>query len=61
MTDQKQLANLRCFSSPVSLVTDDARVECEIKSSISTAKAAFKKKTSRKKNKKKISLTTKMG
>jgi hypothetical protein len=43
-TDQKQLANLRYFSPPVSLVTNDARAACEIKSSISTAKAAFKKK-----------------
>jgi hypothetical protein len=43
---------LRYFISPVSLVTNDIKAACEIKSSISTAKAAFKKKkTSRKKNK----------
>jgi len=44
MTHQKQLANLRYFSSPVGLVTNDARASCEIKSSISTAKVAFRKK-----------------
>jgi hypothetical protein len=59
MADQKQLENLRYFSSSVSLVTNDAWAACEIKSGISTAKAAFKKK-SRKKYKN-ISLTSKMG
>ena len=42
--DQKQLENLKCFKYLGSMLTDDGRCTCEIKSRISMAKAAFNKK-----------------
>ena len=42
--DQKQLENVRCFKYLGSLLTDDGRCTCEIKSRIAMAKAAFNKK-----------------
>ncbi|PNF20136.1 hypothetical protein B7P43_G04362 [Cryptotermes secundus] len=42
--DQKQLENVKCFKYLGSLLTDDGRRTCEIKSRIATAKAAFSKK-----------------
>jgi hypothetical protein len=44
MIDQKQLENVEYFSYLGSLITNDARCTCEIKSRISMAKAAFNKK-----------------
>ncbi|PNF33086.1 hypothetical protein B7P43_G16084 [Cryptotermes secundus] len=42
--DQKQLENVKCFKYLGSLLTDDGRRTCEIKSRIAMAKAAFSKK-----------------
>jgi hypothetical protein len=42
--DQKQLENVKCFRHLVSMLTDDGRCTCEIKSRIAMAKAAFNKK-----------------
>ena len=42
--DQKQLENVKCFKYLGSMVTDDGRRTCEIKSRIAMAKAAFNKK-----------------
>ena len=42
--DQKQLENVKCFKYLGSMLTDDGRCTCEIKSRIAMAKAAFKKK-----------------
>jgi hypothetical protein len=42
--DQKQLENVKCFRYLGSLLTDDGRCTCEIKSRIVMAKAAFNKK-----------------
>jgi hypothetical protein len=42
--DQKQLKNVKCFRYLGSLLTDDGRCTCEIKSRIAMAKAAFNKK-----------------
>ena len=42
--DQKQLENVECFKYLGSILTNDGRCTCEIKSRISMAKAAFKKK-----------------
>jgi hypothetical protein len=42
--DQKQLQNVNCFRYLGSMLTDDGRCTCEIKSSIAMAKAAFNKK-----------------
>ncbi|PNF32598.1 hypothetical protein B7P43_G18093 [Cryptotermes secundus] len=42
--DQKQLENVKCFKYLGSLLTDDGRCTCEIKSRIAMAKAAFSKK-----------------
>jgi hypothetical protein len=41
--DQKQLENVKCFTYLGSLLTDDGRCTCEIKSRIAMAKAAFNK------------------
>ena len=42
--DQKQLENVKCFKYLGSMLTDDGRCTCEIKSRIGMAKAAFNKK-----------------
>ena len=42
--DQKQLENVKCFKYLGSMLTDDGRCTCEIKSMIAMAKAAFNKK-----------------
>ena len=42
--DQKQLENVKCFKYLSSMLTDDGRCTCEIKSRIGMAKAAFNKK-----------------
>ncbi|PNF31501.1 hypothetical protein B7P43_G00777, partial [Cryptotermes secundus] len=44
--DQKQLENVKCFIYLGSLLTDDGRCTCEIKSRIAMAKASFSKKKS---------------
>ena len=44
MIDQKQLENLKCFKYLGSMLTNDGRCACEIKSTIAMAKVAFKKK-----------------
>jgi hypothetical protein len=44
--DQKQLENVKCFKYVGSLLTDDGRCACEIKSRIAMAKAEFNKKKS---------------
>jgi hypothetical protein len=43
-TDQKQLKNVKCFKYLDSLLTDDGRCTCEIKSRIAMVKAEFNKK-----------------
>ena len=50
--DQKELENSKCFKYLASMLTDDGRCTCEIKSRIAMAKAAF--------NKKKKNLTSKL-
>ena len=45
MIDQKQLENMECFKYLGSILTNDGRCMCEIKSRIAMAKAAFNKKT----------------
>ena len=42
--DQKQLQNVKCFKYLCSMLTDDGRCTCEVKSRIAMAKAAFNKK-----------------
>jgi len=42
--DQKQLENVMCFKHLSSVLTEDGRCTCEIKSRIAMAKAAFDKK-----------------
>ena len=42
--DQKQLENVKCFKYLGSMLTEDGRCTCEIKSRIAMAKAAFNKK-----------------
>jgi hypothetical protein len=42
--DQKQLENVECFKYLVSILTNDGRCTCEIKSRIAMAKAVFNKK-----------------
>ena len=44
MMDQKQLENVECFKYLGSLLTNDGRCTCEIKSTVAMAKAAFNKK-----------------
>jgi hypothetical protein len=44
MTYQKQLENVECFKYLGSILTNDGRFTCEIKSSIAMAKSAFNKK-----------------
>jgi len=44
MIDQKQLENVECFKYLGSVLTNDGRGTCEIKSRIAMAKAAFSKK-----------------
>ena len=44
MIDQKQLENMECFKYLGSMLTNDGRCTCEIKSRIAMAKAAFNKK-----------------
>jgi len=41
MIDQKQLENVECFKYLGSMLTNDGRCMCEIKSRIAMAKAAF--------------------
>ena len=41
--DQKQLENVECFKYLGSMLTNDGRCTCEIKSRIALAKAAFNK------------------
>ena len=43
MIDQKQLENVECFKYLGSLLTNDEKCTCEIKSRIAMAKAAFNK------------------
>ena len=42
--DQKQLENVKCFKYLGSMLTDDGRCTCEIKSRVAMVKAAFNKK-----------------
>ena len=42
--DQKQLKNVKCFKYLGSMLTEDGRCTCEIKSRITMAKSAFNKK-----------------
>jgi hypothetical protein len=44
MIDQKQLENVECFKYLGSILTNDGRYTCEIKSRIAMKKAAFNKK-----------------
>jgi hypothetical protein len=44
MIDQKQLENIDCFKYLGSILTNNGRCTCEIKSRIAMAKAAFSKK-----------------
>ena len=44
MIDQKQLENVECFKYLGSILTNDGRCTCEIRSRIAMAKAAFNKK-----------------
>ena len=44
MIDQKQLENVECFKYLGSMLPNDVRCACEIKSGIAMAKAAFSKK-----------------
>jgi len=44
MLGQKQLENVECFKYLGSILTNDGRCTCEIKSKIAMAKAAFNKK-----------------
>ena len=44
MIDQKQLENVECFKYLGSMLTNEGRCTCEIKSRIAMAKAAFSKK-----------------
>ena len=44
MVEQKQLENVESFKYLGSVLTDDGRCTCEIKSRIAMAKAAFNKK-----------------
>ena len=44
MIDQKQLDNVECFKYLGSMLTNNGRCTCEIKSRIAMAKAAFHKK-----------------
>jgi hypothetical protein len=44
MIDQKQLENMESFTYLGSMLTNDGRCTCEIKSGISMATAAFNKK-----------------
>ena len=44
MIEQKQLENVECFKYLGSILTNDGRCTCEIKSRIAMAKAAFNKK-----------------
>ena len=44
MIDQKQLENMESFKFLCSMITNDGRCTCEIKSRIDMAKSAFNKK-----------------
>ena len=44
MIDQKQLQNVESFKYFGSMLTNDGRCTCEIKSRVAMAKAAFNKK-----------------
>jgi hypothetical protein len=44
VTDQKALENVQCFNCLGSMVTNDARCICEIKSRISMVQTAFNRK-----------------
>ena len=41
--DQKEVENVKCFKYLGSMLTEDGRCTCEIKSRIAMAKAAFNK------------------
>jgi hypothetical protein len=45
MTDQKQLENVECFKYLSSMLTNDGRSTCEMKSQIAMPKAALNKET----------------
>ena len=45
MIEQKQLENVECFKYLGSVLTNDGKCTCEIKSRIAMEKAAFNKKT----------------
>ena len=44
MIEQQQLENVKCFKYLGSMLTEDGKCTCEIKSSIVMAKAAINKK-----------------
>ena len=44
MIEEKQIENVECFKYLGSILTNDGRCPCEIKSRIAMAKAAFNKK-----------------
>jgi len=44
MIDQKQLENVKCFKYLCSMLTNDGRYTCEIRSRVAMAKGAFNKK-----------------
>jgi hypothetical protein len=52
--NQKQLGNVKCFKYLGSMLTEDGRCMCKIKSRIAMAKAAFNKKKKKKKKKKNL-------
>ena len=58
--DQKQLENVKCFKYLGSMSTEDGRCNCEIKSRISIAKAAFNKKKNLFSSKLDLNLTKKL-
>ena len=59
--DQKQLENVKCFKYLGSMLTDDGRCTCEIKSRIAMARAAFNKKKNIFTNKLDLNLRKKLG
>ena len=60
MIDQKQLENVECFKYLGSMLTNDGRCTCEIKSRIAMAKAAFSKKKTLFASKVDLNLRTKL-
>jgi hypothetical protein len=59
--DQKQLENAKCFKYLGSMLTEDGRCTCEIKSRIAMAKAAFNKKRNLFTSKLALNLRKKLG